>query len=188
MNTIREFLERYIKITDEDWAFFSSKIIEVNYKKKDIILEAGEVEDYISIVKSGIGRLYLPKENGERTVKFAFEKEFFTSFHSFHTKKPSKFTMEALTDITLWRINFDDVQKTYEVSFLANVLGRKIVETLYLKRLEREFLHMNYSPEEKYKMLVKEYPHYIQLISGKHIASFIGITPEALSRIRSRIY
>lgn len=188
MDKVRELVETQIKVSDEDWDVIRKKITLVEYKKKDIILKEGETENYVSLVETGIARLFLPKENSERTVKFAFEKEFLTSYTSFHTRKPSQYATEALTDVVLWRVSYLDMQEIYKTSFLANVLGRKFVEMMLLQRLDREFLQMNYTAEEKYRFLVQEYPHYIQLIAGKHLASFIGITPQALSRIRSRIY
>ena len=174
-------------MNDVDWQFFSSKFEAVKLKRKTIFLKEGEVENYISFIKSGITRLYIPREENSLTVSFIFENQFVTDYDSFLTRAPSTCQIETLTDTTLWRISYKDLQEIYEKTDNGNLIGRKIAETIYIAKSERERALLSKTPEELYLNLFTARPKIIKQIPLKYIASFIGITPQALSRIRKRI-
>ena len=87
----------------------------------------------------------------------------------------------------MYRIHFDDLQELYERSKVGNYLGGISAENLYVRKTQREISLLIHSAEERYNNLVKAYPHFIREIPLKHIASYIGITPQALSRIRKQL-
>ncbi|PZU87010.1 MAG: CarD family transcriptional regulator [Chryseobacterium sp.] len=181
------FLSKNISLTDKDWEEFRDKNQRFEYKKGDLILKKGEVDDYLSIVEEGAARLFFTKENKELTIRFVFKYEYLTAYDSFTQRTPSRCDVEALTDMVVWRLQYDDLQDLYKRHNVGNLVGRLIIEKLYVEKLNRELSFLSESAEERYLKLMKEHPILFQKIPLKHIASYMGITPQALSRIRRRI-
>ncbi len=188
MEQIRKYFEQNSKLTDKDWNFFSSKLTQVKYPKKHLLLKAGLTENYLSFVESGIVRYYVPKAETELTFGFVFENNFVSAYDSFLTRQPAHYNLETLTEVTLWRLTFDNLQKIYNETEIGNTIGRLASEDLFLKKAKRELSLLHHTAEERYVKLFDEQPHLIRQIPLKYIASYIGITPQALSRIRKRIY
>ncbi|WP_333851166.1 Crp/Fnr family transcriptional regulator [Epilithonimonas sp.] len=180
-------LSKNIPLNDQDWDQFAKKNIRKEYKKKDLILKAGEVENYLSFVEKGAARLFFEKENKELTIRFVFNYQYLTAYDSFTQRTPSRCNVEALTDMVVWQVHYDDLQEFYKIHTVGNLIGRLTIEALYVEKLNREFSFLSETAEERYLSLLKEQPDLFQKIPLKHIASYMGITPQALSRIRKRI-
>jgi CRP-like cAMP-binding protein len=103
------------------------------------------------------------------------------------TQQPSEYQIEAITETVLWSISHADLQEIYAHTSIGNTLGRHASEGLYIKKTKRELSLLNQSAEDRYLNLFTEEPRLLQQIPLKYIASYIGITPQALSRIRARI-
>ncbi|WP_109673209.1 Crp/Fnr family transcriptional regulator [Dyadobacter jejuensis] len=187
MNEIREFIEKITPMSEADWAFFSSKLQRVALKKNSILLQAGEVEHYLSFITQGIVRFYIEGEENDLTFGFLFEKEFVTGYDSFLTQRPSDYQIETLTDSDLWRITRADLEEVYQKTEHGNLIGRKMAEKMFLVKSKREMALLSKSAEERYLDLFSERPQLLKQIPLNYIASYIGVTPQALSRIRSRI-
>ncbi|WP_299885921.1 Crp/Fnr family transcriptional regulator [uncultured Lacinutrix sp.] len=189
MINIREYIEKTVAISDEDWHLFSSKLQNRVFKKKSLILEVGDTENYISFIEKGIARFVIPKENEDKeiTFGFCFKNEYISAYDSFLTRKPSTHQIEALTDMSIWSISYQDLQEVYKKSFAGNVIGRLSSERLYLIKSKREQSLLNETAEQRYLNLFEDRPNLIKEIPLKYIASYIGVTAQALSRIRKRI-
>jgi CRP-like cAMP-binding protein len=188
MEFMKQFLlSKNIPLTEENWKIYSDKNVRKEYKKKDLILKEGEVENYLSFVEEGVARLFFVKQNKELTTRFVFKYQYLTSYDSFLQRSPSRCNMEALTDMIVWQIHYDDLQEVYRTSPVGNLIGRLTIENIYLAKLNKEFSYLSESAEERYLKLMKEQPNLFQLVPLKHIATYMGITPQALSRIRKRI-
>lgn len=190
MKNIRAYIEETITVNDTDWTLFSSKLIKREFNKKDKLTEVGQVENYISFIESGIARFLIPKEDKEKeiTFGFCFENEFISAYDSFLTHKPSLYQIEALTNMVIWSISYEDLQEVYQKSFVGNVIGRMSSERLFLIKSKREQSLLNETAEERYLKLFTERPNLIKEVPLKYIASYIGgVTAQALSRIRKRI-
>ncbi|OCK42081.1 CarD family transcriptional regulator [Tenacibaculum soleae] len=186
---IRTYLEKSLTINDNDWEFFTSKLALIKIKKRTKILKIGEIENHISFINKGVVRFYIPKEDKEKeiTFGFCFSNEFVSAYDSFLTQQPSLYELEALTDIEMWSISHDDLQEVYNKTSIGNTLGRLSSERLYLIKSKREQSLLNETAEERYLKLFDERPKLIREIPLKYIASYIGVTAQALSRIRKRI-
>lgn len=187
MERIRDFIENITPTNDADWQFFSSKFEETQFKRKAVLLKKGKVENYLSFIKKGTIRLYIPREGNDLTVSFLFENQFVTDYDSFLTRNPSVCQIETLTETVLWRISYKNLQEIYKKTESGNIIGRKIAENIYIAKSERERALLSKTPEELYLNLFSARPKVIKQIPLKYIASYIGITPQALSRIRKRI-
>jgi len=189
MKEIRQHFELAIQqnISEQEWELFSSKLKRAEFPKKHLILKTGQVEGHLSFIESGIVRYFIPKLENDLTFTFAFNNNFVSAYDSFITRSPSPYQIEALTKTTLWRLTFDDLQTIYQETEIGNLIGRKASEDLYLKKVKRELSLLNETAEQRYQNLFTEQPHLLQQIPLKYIASYIGVTPQALSRIRKRI-
>jgi CRP-like cAMP-binding protein len=187
MEIIRQYLEKTVKLTDKDWQFFSSKLIRQDFPKKHHILNVGETENYLSFIETGMVRFYIPEKENELTFSFVFENSFVSGYNSFLTQLPSEYNIETLAKTTLWSLTYSDLQNIYQETEIGNTIGRKAGEDLFLKKSLRELSLLKESAEQRYLNLFTQQPKLIKEIPLKYIASYIGITPQALSRIRRRI-
>lgn len=187
MEQIRTYFEQMVAMSDADWSMFASKLQKQEFPKKSNILDKGKIEQYLSFIGVGSTRLYIPKIENDLTFGFCFKNEFVTAYDSFITQEPSSYTIEAITDTILWRISHQELQEVYAKTNIGNTIGRLAAENLFLKKAERELAFLNQTAEERYVSLYKKRPNVIKEIPLRHIASYIGITPQALSRIRARI-
>ena len=189
MDTIRKYLEKSISIEDVDWEFFISKLKMRTFGKRIKLLNVGETENYISFLEKGIVRFLMPNEevSKEVTFGFCFENEFVSAYDSFLIQKPSLYSLETLTKVSMWSISYADLQKVYSETKIGDRLGRLSSERLFLIKSKREQSLLIESAEERYLKLFKERPNLIEKIPLKYIASYIGVTAQALSRIRKRI-
>lgn len=189
MKDIRTYIEETVDIGDADWRYFTSKLIKRHFKKKECILDVGKVEPYLSFIESGIVRFLMPhiETAKEITFGFCFTKEYVSAYDSFLTQTPSTYQIQALADTTMWSISYADLQKVYAHTKIGNVVGRLSSERLFIIKSKREQSLLTQTAEERYLNLFKERPQLIQQIPLKYIASYIGVTAQALSRIRKRI-
>jgi CRP-like cAMP-binding protein len=187
MGYIKEYLERLIKLSDQEWTVISSYFEKNVLPKGTKLIKVGETEQYLSFIEEGIIRYYIPGEDDELTFGFSFEKEFTCAFDSFLTRLPSEYGQEALSKIILWRISYSDLQKIYMQTQTGNYWGRLIAESLFLSKSKREITLLKNSAKERYLDLLTNKTNIIRQIPLKYIASYIGITPQALSRIRRQI-
>ena len=183
----RKQFEQFVLIPDKDWKTFTSKLVRREFPKKTLILKEGQTENYISFIEEGIIRFFIPKEGNELTFSFIFNDEMLSAYDSFLTRTASKYCAETITHTILWSFTYADLQKLYKDVPLTNVIGRIASEEIYLKKAKREISLLNDSAEERYLKIFSDKRNLINLIPLKFIASFIGITPQALSRIRKRI-
>lgn len=189
LKVVRNYLNQISEITDTDWAFFSSKLTRREIPKKNVFLPVGAIENHISFVVSGMIRLYIPKSDPtkEITFGFSFKEQFISAYDSFLTRRPSLYELQTLTDTTILSITYDDLQEVYNTTQIGNLIGRLTAERLFLIKSKREQTLLNYTAEERYLDLFKNRPEVIKEIPLKYISSYIGVTPQALSRIRKRI-
>lgn len=186
---IRAYLEQSLVINDSDWSFFTSKLKLRNVKKRVKLLELGEVENTISFINKGVVRFFIPKEDTEKeiTFGFCFNNEFVSAYDSFLTQSPSSYELETLTPVEMWSISYNDLQEVYKKTSIGNTLGRLSSERLFLIKSKREISLLTETAEKRYLKLFDERPELIKEIPLKYIASYIGVTAQALSRIRKRI-
>lgn len=189
MLNIRDYIEETVSISEADWQFFSSKLTRRSFKKKAKMLDMGEIENTISFIEKGIARFVIPKEDIEKeiTFGFCFENEFISAYDSFLLRKPSLCKIEALTAISMWSITYADLQEVYSKTVIGNLIGRLASERLFLIKSKREQSLLNETATERYLKLFTDRPKLIKEIPLKYIASYIGVTPQALSRIRKQI-
>jgi len=187
MNEIRKFLDNISPMSDSDWEFFFSKLEEVKLGKNTTLLKVGKVENNLYFISKGIIRVFIPRDESDLTFGFLFDNEFVTAYDSLLTQSPSEYQIETITETILWKISNKDLQEVYERTSSGNIIGRKMAENMFLIKSKRELSFLSRTAEERYLDLFSDRPKLLQQIPLKYIASYIGVTPQALSRIRKRI-
>src|SRR5690606_34894588 len=132
-------------------------------------------------------RFNIPKLDYDFTFAFAFENSFVSAYDSFLTQQPSIYNVEAISDCVLWRISYDDLNGIYENTRVGDRIGRRVAENIYLKKMKCEIALLEDTAKKRYLDLMKEQPQFIQHIPLKYLASYIGVRPQSLSRIRKEI-
>ena len=189
LEQIKAYLDQIAAISQVDWDFFTSKLQRHVIKKKAVFLQINEIENHISFIESGVVRLFIPKENPNKeiTFGFSFKDQFVSAYDSFLTQTPSAYQLQALTETTLLRMTYSDLQEVYKNTQIGNLVGRLTAERLFLLKSSREQNLLNLTAEERYLKLFKERPELLKIIPLKYISSYIGVTAQALSRIRKRV-
>lgn len=187
MEMFKSFLEQHLTVSDADWEKISEGIKVSTCEKNEVLTKLGQVEDKLFFLIDGVFRLYHEGENKDITLNFAFPKSLISSYTSFLTATPSQFVLQSLTPCKYLFITRAKLEELYSLTSCGHQLGRVLTEVtfLYLSKRETDFLLK--SPTQRYLDLFNEQPRLIQEIPQKYLASYIGITPQALSRIRAKV-
>ena len=170
----------------EEKAFLS--ILEVKiFKKKEFLLQEGKVCNKITFVNNGIMRLFYNVEGVENTIQFFFGDSWYTDYASFLTGKPTLENLQALEESEVVQFKKEDLYKLYDSMPIFEKVGRIFAENAYLSISQLNQMKTNEEPELRYINLLKTRPELVQQIPQHYIASYLGIKPETLSRIRKRI-
>ncbi|MDL5050128.1 Crp/Fnr family transcriptional regulator [Oscillatoria amoena NRMC-F 0135] len=183
-NPILVALSKIAPLTREEIEFIASGAEPRNYKKGEMLTKEGDVENYVYFILKGGVRNYCTHDGEELDLDFFFEGDFTNSFMSFLLREKSIVNVKALVDTQVLRFHVDFVRKLYEDSLNFNKIGRIVAESLYIRRTRRELSFITHSAKERYEFLLANHPEFVQRIPLKYLASFLGINPETLSRIR----
>lgn len=165
---------------------YEKNIKNLSIPSKTILLHEGKIADTLYLIKKGCLRLLFYNEGKDVTFQFFFERNFVASFDSLYKCQPSLFSLESIEPAEIVSIKRDDfynlveqipaLRKAYEEKLIERF---RIYQQLFLSRIKN-------TPQQRYEELLKEYPDIIQRVPQHYIASYLGITPVSLSRIRNR--
>ncbi|MEM9022620.1 MAG: Crp/Fnr family transcriptional regulator [Bacteroidota bacterium] len=185
---IKEFARAHIELTEEDLTLID-KVLEVRQvPKKTILVEEGRTMREIYFVSKGCIRLFYNKDGEEITGLFFTENQFAASLDSFLRQVPSTQVLETLEPCELLVLHYNQLQWVYRKFPKFERMGRLVVEQRYVIAQQMLSSYILHSPEERYQQLMTEQPELLQRIPQHYIASYLGITPVSLSRIRKRIF
>lgn len=155
--------------------------------KGEHLIQTGDPVDTLYFIHEGALRVYYVHEGVTYTRSFAFEGRFYTNSYSFNTRTPSHYAVEALEDTHLTRIDRATIEMAYERHPYWSTYARKAAQQNFIQKEQKEMTMRIYSPEEHYWQLVETGSPIVSRVPLYHIASYLGITPETLSRIRRRM-
>ncbi|WP_185290559.1 Crp/Fnr family transcriptional regulator [Chryseobacterium lactis] len=182
-----EYFKGYIPLSKKEIEVLNERFIERRIRRKQFVLQENEVCQYYTFVVSGCLKMYNIDGNGEEhNLQFAAENDWIVDIDSFHNKKPSKLYIIALETSVVLQIGKNDLWYlyTYYPKFDRNF--RVIIEQKFIELQNRVLQNISATGEEKYEFFLKHYPHLANRISNMQIASYLGITPQFLSKIRHK--
>ncbi|KKX52150.1 Crp/Fnr family transcriptional regulator [Sphingobacterium sp. IITKGP-BTPF85] len=173
-NTEQEEIER----------LFTSRVI----KRKQYLLQEGEVCQHYSFVVSGCFRMFAVDSNfREHNLQFAAEDDWITDFQSFYDQSPSKLYIEAIEPSTVLQIKHEDLLYLYINYHKFDRNFRIITERKLIDYQNRILQNISSTADDRYEAFLKQYPHLINRLPNTQIASYLGITSEFLSKIRKKV-
>jgi len=186
METLKLYFNKFIKLNDSEWADFEKCLVKATVAKNEQILKPGEHCNFIAFIQEGSFRFFYDKEGEVKITAFFFQGDFVSNYRSFLTRKPSNHFIEAMQDSAIYKINLQELKSIYDKHKTIERLGRLIAENLYLSVANRLDSFLFQTPEERYKDLIERNSRLLQEIPQYMIASYLGVKPETLSRIRAR--
>lgn len=185
MESLLKTIDQFLSLSPEIQESLTSKTKLRYLKKKEILLEPNKQIHSLFYVNRGLLRGFFYQKRKDITTWFSLEGEITTSITSLITGKPSLEGIEALEDCELGEISYNDLNDLYDTFPEFNRLGRMLMELYYIE-LEERAVHFQFkTAKERYTYFISKYSHAFHRIPLTHIASYLGITKETLSRIRS---
>ena len=185
MQQFVDFIKNIISIDDVDLKLILSKCREKKVEKGKYILKKGHIANQYFFINSGGVRFFYGEYEQQNTSWVVFKNEFFTEISSLNPQKPTRFNIEAIEDSELIIIDKSDMDFLYRHVPAWQELGRKVWEQMSVRMIEQILSFQTLSAEDRYQQFL-DTPELIQKVPVKHLASFLGITPNALSRIRKK--
>ena len=131
--------------------------------------------------------MYHLVDGREKIISFVNEANYIADYRSFLLREPALTFIDVLEDTELIETHYDDLQLIYRHIPEANLLGRRVAEELFIEMCQRSTQDANEQIEQRYRTVIEQYPWLPQRVPQYMIASYLGITPQALSRIRARL-
>ena len=188
MNNLRDIAQEisriYCPLTPSAIEVLAGILVPMKYQKGDTILEEGMVCRALYFVEKGMVRQYYYKNQKDVTEHFSFEGRIVFCIESFLKQEPSRLIVEALENTILYAIPYDELHKLMVRNQEMEMLYRKILEHVAISSQEHADSQRFENASERYERLLREKPEIILRAPMVHIASFLQMTPETLSRVR----
>lgn len=183
-----DYFDRLIPLNKGEKDLIRTKFHPHLFLKRQFVLQHGDMCEYCNFVVRGCLRLYKVDNNGVyHILQFATENYWILDLTSFHKMKPAALNIDALEDTMVLRINRADLVDLYVNAPKFDRIFRVLQENHFMHQQERMAQLFSSTAEERYQLFLETYPHLVNRLSQVQIAAYLGITPEFLSRIRSRL-
>lgn len=188
-SVFKKYIESKATLSDDEWAFIESVSNVKKFRKYQLLLKEGDVWNFHAFICDGcVRRYFVDADNVEHTIQFSIENWWTGDRESLLNETPSKLNIEAIENTTVLLIHKDDFDKICEKiptfsSIISSIL-QKSMNTMQ-KRIQAD---ISYTAEEKYLHFLEFYPQLANRVPRHMLASYLGVTPETLSRIRKLAY
>ena len=183
ISSIKSFIDLTPKEVDCIKVLWKEKFI----KKGDFFLTEGKICKQVGFIGKGLMRYYINQDGEDKTYAFAQENNFVCNNESFLSKTPSTKIIQAIENCEVLEISYDDLQLFYKSIRQGERFGRLVTEQVFIQTLQELTSFYTHTPEYRYEKFIKNHSDLQQRISQYHIASYVGVKPQSLSRIRKRI-
>lgn len=181
---LKQSFDQYYNAPIGAWMDFASFCEPVSFLKDEIIKKEGTTEKYFYFILTGSAGIFLWKENNFVCLDFAFEQSFCCDYMSLLLKKPTPLQLVALENSEMVKISSDNFYRLGQTP-VGRIIMQVSAETSFLEKQQQQIELLTNTARERYKILSDKYPDIYQRVAQKHIASYLGITPQSLSRIRN---
>lgn len=188
MHPFRAYITGYTSLPDRDWEMIESCLQLQRYPKGSVLLTEGKICRKLYFLESGLLRYFVNRDGQDVTKYFTEPPYCFTSQRSLSQGLPAQESIASLAESTVWEMSREDAFRLLELSPSWNTFIRQLIqEVQYYTELILEDLQ-NCTAEERYVRMMKEEDSLLGKVPLKHLASYLGIAPQSLSRIRKRFY
>ena len=187
MQNLRKKIGSFNQLTEDDLNFTMEFYQPKTIKKGDFLLREGQLVNHFYFVDQGCICYYLEKDGSEKVMEFFIEGDFFTDLYAYLEEIPTNCYLKATEDCKLYVIKKEDVLKVFDYSHRLERFGRLSMQDAFLKAYRRMARLNNLSNEERYLRLLEKRPNLFQRVPQYLVASYLGLTPVGLSKIRKRL-
>lgn len=188
INPLIQHIEKIIPLNEEARRALSDKAIVKKIRRRQYLLQEGDICRHYNFVLNGCLRMYLVDSKGsEHVLQFATENGWIADIGSLHLDQPSRFNIDALEPAEMLRISKEDLIDLYVKHPAFDRYFRVLTENAFIGMQHRVLQNISTTAEERYLLFLEKYPHLFNRIPLVQIASFIGVTPEFLSKIRRNL-
>jgi len=171
-----------------DFAEFTGLFRNRVLDKGEWFARAGSESDTVAFVNSGVARLFYVRDDGKEFNKgFSSAPDFLAVLDALILREPSRLSIQALTPMQLFVAPYAQLAAFFERDIYWQRIQRRIVEQLYVKKVRREASLLMESAGQRYRAFLREHPVVSEAVPDYHVAAYLGITPEALSRLKRKI-
>lgn len=186
MHPFRQFINRYVSLKTSEWLLIEEKISVFRVEKGEHLLREGQICRYLYFLEKGLLRYYIQKDGIDITKFFTDAPYAFTSQLSFIKRIASSENIEAIEDSIIWSIPLEAANELLSLPIWSEFIRKLILEVQgYIEELLTD--SQTKTAQDRYSILLHENPSFIQRIPQKYIASYLGIEPQSLSRIRKKL-
>jgi CRP-like cAMP-binding protein len=183
---LRSVFESLAEIPDAEWAYAARHVREMRFGRRAHLFRAGDVPVLVHYIVRGLVRNYQNDDGRELVHGFDYEGRFTAAYASLITAQPCHLNVQAIEETHTLALPGVVLLELYQRHACWDRVGRKILEDAEVRRHDKEMRFRRYTPEEHYKLLIERRSPLIDRVPLRHLASYLGITPETLSRIRGR--
>ncbi|MDN3550861.1 Crp/Fnr family transcriptional regulator [Mucilaginibacter aquaedulcis] len=187
MNLLIATIRHLIKISADEEVILTGLFKPLELKSGEYFLEEGQICRYVGFIEKGLVRYHMNDNGNQKSLFFNKDGEFISNYQSFLPQVSSDTSIQAIEDTFLQIISFSDLQRLYSSVNEGEKLGRLAIENVFLSSMEQLKSFYKDSPTERYQQFLRSYPNLVQRIPQYYIASYVGIQPQSLSRIRKRL-
>jgi len=187
MKPLLNVIKSFIRINNDEEEIIKGLFTPLHLCSGEYFLKQGKTCRYIGFIEKGLLRYVINVEGMEKTIYFNRENEFVCNYQSFLPQEASNTSIQAVEDTSLQIITFEDLQRLYSEVREGDRLGRLVIEYVFLTSMEQLKSFYTDSPATRYEQFVSSDPDLAQRIPQYYIASYVGIKPQSLSRIRKRL-
>jgi CRP-like cAMP-binding protein len=186
MESIVKHFDKYLPLDNREKEAFISRLVKRLIKRKQYILQEGDICKYFTYVVEGCFKMYGVDNSGaEHNLTFAAEDDWITDIDSLHKERPSKLFIEAIEPCTILQLSKGDLWYLYTNYPKFDRNFRVIIEDKYIELQNRLLQTFSATAYERYESFIEQYPNLANRLPNTQIASYLGITPEFLSKIRN---
>lgn len=187
-DSILTYIDRHITLTDQETEIFKPLTRIKSVRKGQFVVEQGEISQYENFVVQGCLRCYhVDREGKEHIVQFAVEDWWISDLQSFLTQSPAHFSVDAIEPSILVQIGYNDLQELYRKIPKFERFFRLIIQNAFVASQKRVISTFSRDAEQRYLEFRNRYPDIENRVPQYMVASYLGISPEFLSKIRQRL-
>ena len=188
LNPLENHLKKYVQATEGDIRFFKSLVKPIEINAKSYLLEPGEMaNDEFFVIKGCLKAYYMDSKGARHIIQFAVENWWVGDFEAFYNNKPSKLYIEAIEDSMVLALNYKDREQLFQRAPIFERYFRILLTNAFIGVRKRILSSLEKDAKERYVEFCLAHPTLEKRVQSAHIANYLGISPQSLSRIKSNL-